>query len=171
MVVGPWVQVDNGGCPEDPVAAVTLSAEEFRRLPLTASAPSYQPADGQGLVNVPLIVFTDPTPQVLQTVVLGVPVTVRATPVSFSWDFGDGSAPLVTSDAGAPHPEGTVSHAYTAAGSFAVRLLTTWRGEFRVNDRGPWLPVIGTAQTVSVPFVETVVSASAHLVAEPLPGR
>ncbi|HEY3545841.1 MAG TPA: hypothetical protein VGK17_07085, partial [Propionicimonas sp.] len=57
--IGDWTQVDAGGCPEDPVAAVTLSAEDFQRLPLTPSGPSYQPADGRGLVNMPLIVFTD----------------------------------------------------------------------------------------------------------------
>jgi hypothetical protein len=167
--IGDWTQVDAGGCPEDPVAAVTLSAEDFQRLPLTPSGPSYQPADGRGLVNMPLIVFTDASVQQLQTVVLGVPVTVRATPVSFAWDFGDGSDPLVTTDPGAPYPHQTVTHTYLTAGSYSVSLSTTWRGEFQVNGQGPWLPVAGTARTTSTPFVETVEAAPSHLVADPLP--
>jgi hypothetical protein len=169
VALGPWTQVDAGGCPEDPVAAVTLSVEDFQRLPLTPSGPSYQPADGRGLVNMPLIVFTDASAQRLQTVVLGVPVTVRATPVSFAWDFGDGSDPLETTDPGAPYPHHTVSHTYLTAGSYTVSLSTTWRGEFQVNGQGPWLPVTGTARTSSTPFVETVEAAPSHLVADPLP--
>ncbi|HEY3544821.1 MAG TPA: PKD domain-containing protein [Propionicimonas sp.] len=148
---------------------MTLTAADFQRLPLTPSGPSYQPADGRGLVNMPLIVFTDASVQQLQTVVLGVPVTVRATPVSFAWDFGDGSNPLVTTDPGAPYPHQTVTHTYVTAGSYSVSLSTTWRGEFQVNGQGPWLPVVGTARTTSTPFVETVEAAPSHLVAEPLP--
>ncbi|KGM12829.1 hypothetical protein N868_00675, partial [Cellulomonas carbonis T26] len=30
---GPWEQVDNGGCPEDPATTVVLTATDFRRLP------------------------------------------------------------------------------------------------------------------------------------------
>ena len=101
--VGAWEQVDDG-CPNNPQAAISLSHEEFRSLPLVASVPSYQPGSGMGLVNMELIVFTDPVVQVLATTVLGTPVSVRATPVGFSWDFGDGSVPLVTSDPGAPYP-------------------------------------------------------------------
>ena len=166
--VGPWVQVDDG-CPADPQAAVFVSAEDFRRLPLVASVPSYQPGSGMGLVNMELIVFTDPVVQVLATTVLGTPVSVRATPVGFSWDFGDGSVPLVTSDPGAPYPEFRVFHVYRSVGTYEVRLTTTWAGEFQVNGQGPWFPVTGTAQTTSPAFTETVVEARSHLVDEPLP--
>ncbi|MBX9244030.1 PKD domain-containing protein [Actinotalea ferrariae] len=163
--VGPWVQVDDGGCPEDVAPTIVLSAEEFRRLPLTASVPSFQPGDGRGLVNMDLIAFTDPAPQVLTTSVLGVPVTVRATPAQFSWDFGDGSAPFVTSDPGRPWPDHTVGHPYARPGSYSVQLTTTWTGEYQVDGAGPWLVVDGTAQTTSPPFPATVEEARARLVA------
>ena len=166
--VGPKYQVDDG-CPADPQAAVFVSAQDFRSLPLVASVPSYQPGSGMGLVNMELIVFTDPVVQVLATTVLGTPVSVRATPVGFSWDFGDGSVPLVTSDPGAPYPDLRVFHVYDQPGSFQVQLTTTWTGEFQVDGQGPWFPVTGTAQTVSPAFAETVVEARSHLVDGPLP--
>ena len=166
--VGLWVQVDDG-CPGDPQAAVFLSVEDFRRLPLSASVASYQPSTGTGLVNMELIVFTDPAPQVLQTTVLGTPVTVRATPAQFSWDFGDGAEPLVTTDPGAPYPQFRVFHVYREAGSYLVQLTTTWSGEFQVNGRGPWYPVTGAAQTTSQAYPETVVEAKSRLVDGPLP--
>ena len=166
--IGPWVQIDDG-CPQDQQPPVVLTAEEFRTLPLAPSVPSFQPANGRGLVNMELIVFTDPAEQVLQTTVLGTPVTVRATPSSFSWDFGDGSAPLVTSDPGAPYPALRVFHIYEQPGSYQVQLTTTWTGLFQVDGQGPWFPVTGTAQTVSPAFAETVVEARSHLVDAPLP--
>lgn len=167
LFTGPWEQVDDGGCAEDPPVTVTLSAEDFRRLPLAPSTPSYQPADGRGLVNMPLVVFTDPSPQTLTTTVLGVPVTVRATPVQFTWDFGDGGSPLVTTDPGAPYPDHTVARPYGAPGEYAVRLVTTWRGEFQVAGAGPWIPVDRTATTSSAPFTTTVEEAVPRLVSQP----
>ena len=161
-------QVDDG-CPADPQAAVFLSVGDFRSLPLSASVASYQPATGTGLVNMELIVFTDPAPQVLQTTVLGTPVTVQATPTGFSWDFGDGSEPLVTTDPGAPYPQFRVFHVYREPGDYLVELTTTWSGQFQVNGQGPWYPVTGTAQTTSPPYPETVVEARSRLVDGPLP--
>ena len=164
-----WLQVDDGGCPGDD-GLVEVTAEEFRRLPVTPSTPLYQPASGRGLVNMDLIVYTDPAPQLLSTTVLGVPVTVRATPAEFSWDFGDGSALLVTTDPGAPYPDYTVAHPFRQPGSYEVNLTTTWRGEYQISGEGPWYPVAGTVTTSSVPFSETVVEARSRLVADDLSG-
>ena len=147
--------------------SVVPSAAEFRRLPLVASVPRLQPADGRGLVHVDLIVWTDPQPQTFATSLLGVPVQVRATPSRFVWDFGDGSEPLVTTDAGAPWPEHTVARPYDHAGEYALTLTTTWSGQYRVNGAGPWLPVLGTATTTSTPVPTEVVQADAYLVAGP----
>jgi hypothetical protein len=164
--VGPWEQVDNGGCPEDG-STVLLTASQFRRLPLTASTPQIQPADGLGLVHMDVIVWTDPAPQTLTTTVLGVPVTVVATPASYSWDFGDGAPPLVTTDPGGPYPDGTVARPYDHIGSYAITLTTTWTGRYQVDDAGPWLDVVGTAVTTSTSLPTRVVEAHSRLVANP----
>ena len=159
---------DVGGCPEDPPVAVVLTAEEFRRLPLTASTPTVQPGHGRSLIRMPLIVHTDPTPQDLTTTVLGTTVRVRATPSSFTWDFGDGAAPLSTTDPGAPYPHHTLTHTYDQVGTFPVTLTTTWTGQYQLPG-GPWLPVTGTATTTSTPIPITTEEARARLVAQPLP--
>ncbi|WP_250443985.1 PKD domain-containing protein [Actinotalea sp. C106] len=168
---GGWERVmGDEGCPEDPEVAepVVLSAEQFRELPLLASAVEVQPGHGRALINTDLIVFTVGEPQELSTTVLGVPVAVRATPAQFTWDFGDGTV-LQTADPGAAYPDHTVAHPYGSTGTFAVQLTTEWSGQFQVDGSGTWLPVGGTATTVSPAFEVTVESARAQLVDEPLP--
>ena len=164
---GLWEQVDNGGCPEDPPATVVLTVADFRRLPIAPSSPQMQPADGRGLVNMDLILWTDPGAQTMVTTVLGVPVTVRATPVRYAWDFGDGSPPLVTTQAGGPYPDRSVARSYDRSGSYALTLTTTWAGEYQVNGTGPWLPVLGTATTTSAPVATEAVEAHPRLVSGP----
>ena len=90
----PWQMVRGYGCPEDLVPALT--AEDFRRLPLPAPALSVQPARGWVLVNKETIVYTGDAPVTLQTDLLGYAMEVEATPSRFTYDFGDGSAPLTT---------------------------------------------------------------------------
>lgn len=167
MGLSPWEQVDNGGCPEDPDTTVVFTVEDFRRLPLTPSNPAVQPADGRNLVNVDLIAHTDPTPQTLTTEVLGTPVTVRATPSTYTWDFGDGTPPLTTTDPGRPWPHQSVTHPYTSAGTYTLTLTTTWSGEYQIAGTGPWLPIPGTATTTSPALTTTAEEATTHLVAEP----
>jgi len=164
---GPWEQVDNGGCTEDPPVAVILTAADFSRLPLTPSAPLIQPADGHGLVNADLIVYTDPTPQTLTTTVLGIPVTVRATPTTYTWDYGDGTPPLVTADPGQPYPHHTVARPYTAPGDYQLTLSTTWTGTYQINNAGPWLDVLGTATTTSTPQATHITEAHTILTTNP----
>lgn len=164
--VGDWQLVDEGGCLQEGGDVVVVTQADLRRLPIAPSAPRYQPVDGRGLVGKDLIVYTDPTPQELGTTVLGVPVTVRVTPVRWSWDFGDGEPPLVTDSAGAPYPDHTVSRPYAQPGAYEVRVSTTWRGEYRIGGEGPWLPVTGTATTTSEPFTATAEEAPSRLVAD-----
>lgn len=169
--VGVWEPTaDLGGCPEDPAPApVVLTAAEFRRLPLTPSAPQVQPADGRNLVDVDVIALTDPAPQTLTTTVLGVAVTVRAIPTTWTWDFGDGTTPLTTTDPGAPWPHPTITHPYTAPGTYTLTLTTTWTGQYQVAGTSTWQPVTGTATTTSPPITLTAEEAPTRLVADPLP--
>jgi len=164
---GPWEQVDNGGCTEDPPVAVILTAADFSRLPLTPSAPQLQPADGHGLVNADLIVYTDPTPQTLTTTILGTPITVRATPTTYTWDYGDDTEPLTTTDPGQPYPHHTVARPYTTPGDYQLTLSTTWTGTYQVNNAGPWLDVLGTATTTSTPQPTHITEAHTILTTNP----
>lgn len=165
--IGPWVQIDNGGCPEDPPATVLVTASDFAALPLEPSPAHLQPGDGRAIVGMDLIMYTDPTPQVLDTTVLGVPVTITATPTAYSWDQGDGQPPLVTTDPGKPYPHQTVARPYRRHGDYTVTLTTTWTGTYRINGTGPEHRIAGSATTTSDPFSINVVEIHTHLVTNP----
>ncbi|GAB2983642.1 hypothetical protein GCM10027212_24000 [Actinotalea caeni] len=156
-------------CPEDedgPTAAdvVALVAQEFQRLPIAAPSITHQPDADWALVNMDFIVLTDAQVQVLETTILGVPVAVRATPVHYAWDFGDGGT-LATTDPGSPYPDHTVSHVYTSsADAVTVTLTTSWQGELQIAGSGSWLPIAGMATTTSVADPVEIVAMDVRLV-------
>lgn len=159
----PWTMVRGYGCPEDVVPPMT--AEDFRRLPLPAPTLTVQPARSWVLVNKPTIVYTDATPVRLQTDLLGHPVEVEATPSRFTYDFGDGSAPLTTTSPGAPWPNHDTSHVYRQLGSRSITLTTTWSGRYRPVGTTVWHTVPGTATTTVTSPTFTVQELRSHLVA------
>lgn len=164
--LSPWQPIDPGGCPEDSITPV-LTAEEFARLPLAPSAVHLQPGDGRALVHYGVIATTDATPQTLTTTILGTPITVTATPTSWTWDYGDGTPPRTTTDPGRPYPDTSGAHAYDAPGTYLLTVTTTWTGTYQLNGTGPRHTVAGTAATTSPPITVTVETASPHLVAGP----
>ncbi|QOR69335.1 hypothetical protein IM660_11545 [Ruania alkalisoli] len=165
---------EDGEEADDPVPVIILvSASDFAELPLVPAQVRVQP-EGQSwtVVNLDTIAYTSGDPQVLSTQVLGFEVAVRATPVEFAWDFGDGSDPVVTTDPGLPYPDYTVAHAYSAvAEERRVSLTTTWVGEFQVAGQGPWIPIAGTAQTTSVSDPFEVLEVRTRLVPGPQADR
>ncbi|UFU01822.1 PKD domain-containing protein [Ruania suaedae] len=157
--------------PDEPAPVIiTVSASDFAELPLVPGGVQIQPENRSWTaVNIDTIAYTSGDPQVLSTQVLGFDVAVRATPVEFAWDFGDGSDPLVTTDPGLPYPDHTVSHIYAAAAEeVSVALTTTWVGEFQVAAQGPWIPIAGTAQTTSVSDPFSVEEIRTRLVPAPV---
>lgn len=113
-----WEQQDYGSCDGAQVLPV-LTAEEFRRPPLPAPVLHVQPEGTWVLTNIETIVYTDPTPVTLTTQVLGLPVTVEATPSQFTYAWGDGHE-TVTRDPGRPYPAFDVVHEYEAPGTVAI---------------------------------------------------
>ena len=167
---GDLLNEDGGDLCEDLDDAPTVAeiaamiTTEFQSLHLTPPPISYQPEGDWALVNMDFIVFTDAGAQEMDTTILGAPVTIRATPVSYSWDFGDGSGPLVTSDQGSPYPNQTLAHVYSSASDGVVVTLTTsWQGEFRIGA-GAWLPISGFATTSSSTGPIEIVEMDVNLV-------
>lgn len=150
-----WRLVADWSCPEDVIPAFTV--EDFRRLPLVPAAVAIQPAASTVLVNVPTITMAQAPQQLLTTDLLGFPVEVRASATTYTWDYGDGSAPLVTTSPGRPYPNHDVHHAYARPGTYTITLTTTWTGEYRIAGAATWTPVDGTATTTtSVPPISAV---------------
>lgn len=99
----------------------------------------------------------------------GIPAEVRFTPVAYSFDYGDGSAPLSTATPGAtwaalglaefePTP---TSHVYESAGTFTVTLLVDYAAEYRVGGAGAFTPIPGTLAIPSAPITIVVADSAA----------
>lgn len=148
----PWDLVIGYSCPED--AVPTLTAEDFRQLPIAPPALTTQPDRGWVLVNKETIVFTDPAEQVFRTELLGYGVDVIAAPTTYRYDFGDGSRDLVTDSPGHSYPDHDTFHFYESLGTVQITLTTTWSGRYRVDGSSVWHDVNGTAETsaISAPF-------------------
>jgi hypothetical protein len=101
-----------------------------------------QPA-GRTLVNLDTIVYTDQSKVSTVTVpLLGFPVVVEATPMSYTWNFGDG-ATLTTTSPGKPYPSKEITHKYMHRGSANVTVTTNYAARFNVAGTG-WQYVDGT---------------------------
>lgn len=144
---------------------IWVSQSDLQSLPIDAGSVLLQGDTEHMLINKPMIAWTDAAEHDLSTTILGVDVTVRVTPISYTWDFGNGEAPFTTTDPGGPYPDFTVSAAYPDLTTDNVVTLTTeWSGEFQVAGTGPWLPVAGTATTTSTSSVFDIYEAPARLV-------
>ncbi|MEV4267517.1 PKD domain-containing protein [Kribbella sp. NPDC049584] len=96
------------------------------------------------LVNLDTIVYTDDSKVSTTTVtLLGFPVVVEATPINYTWRFGDGSPPLTTSTPGKPYPSKEITHKYMKRGDVSLTLTTTYAARFNVAGTG-WQYVDGT---------------------------
>lgn len=128
---------------------IVVSQSDFQSLPVPAGEFTVQPPGGYVLIGMRTNVYAASTePTVLSTSVLGQPVHVRAIPVSWTWDFGDGHKIGPVDDPGAAYPAVRHAHRYAADGTFTITMTTTYRGEYSVAG-GPWLPVEGQAQATS----------------------
>ncbi len=160
-----WTIVADGGCPADLLP--TLTAEDFRLLPIAPQAIQVQPDRGWVLVNKETIVLTDPAEQTFRTDLFGYGVDVIATPTHYTWDFQDGSRHLSTSSPGHAYPDFDVFHVYEhTAAAETITLTTTWSGRYRVDGDGTWRDVVGTAETTSTSAPFEVVERRSHLVSQ-----
>lgn len=151
--------------PTEPATPV-LSVEEFRRLPLPAGTSVVQPPGTDVLIRMPANAYTTSTrPVLLNTTLLGQAVQVRATPTSWTFDYGDGTKVGPSKDPGGPYPKLTTAHTYTTAGSYTITLTTHYSGEYSVAG-GPWLPVDGQAHVTSPGHLVVVRTAESQLVTE-----
>ncbi|WP_432488898.1 PKD domain-containing protein [Kineococcus sp. SYSU DK018] len=133
---------------EQPLVLPTITVADVRRVGLPPSTAGLQPAGGDVVLNVPVNVYVQSAQVTRDVQVLGFPVTIRATPESFTWTFGDGGSLGPTTDPGAPYPAMSTTHTYTRPGTYPVTLTTTYSAEFSVAGL-PFEPVDGTVDVAS----------------------
>lgn len=163
-----WIEGPDGpqplehGSPGRPEPGVNIPVPSPRELIEYATATVR--AQGSGLTvqpksdvlaGIPTIVYAQAASQVLETEIFGTPVSVSLRATSFRYDFGDGSAPLITSDPGRPFPDHRLSHTYERPQDHVViTLTTTWSGTITSPFTGETATINGVVTTVesSDPF-------------------
>jgi hypothetical protein len=152
------VDVGDVCVPQDAVQEVDLVKliiREFKRMEWPASRLVVQPKGGKTLVNFKTNFYTPDKRPIEQAVTIaGQQVTIRAVPVQYTWFFGDDTSTTTTSP-GSPHPDLEITHEYARVEEVAVRLDTTYAGEFRIGS-GDWrsipdpLTVAGASQELAI---------------------
>lgn len=159
---GSWCEIPEGaeaticehGDPEsDPdgggsIAPPVPSESDFASFDIPPSTPHALPVDWT-VIGKPTAFWADSGVRVFSAELLGFPLQVRATPVEFHWDFGDGNSTSATSPGREPsHPQhGSITHTYSDTGDRTVTLTTVYTGEF--NYGAGWSPIAGTAAVES----------------------
>ncbi len=159
-----------GYCPQDPTEnntpVVTVSLEDFQRLPLKGSGITVHPDVEYYYVNLPVRFYSENTPQVLSTDILGTHVLVEATPSSYVWDYGNGesSGPLLP--AARPRFSGRVEYTYKKSTYYDIGLTTSWTGRYSTDGGVTWQTIPGTATTTET-YEQLPVAESIPLLVKP----
>lgn len=131
---------------EEEIDVGRAAVRAFKRMNWPASDLVVQPPGGKTLVNFETNFYTlDDMPISQEVRIAGRQVAIRAVPTTYTFHFGDETSAR-TSSPGRPHPHLDVTHVYAQTGKVAVRLDTTYTGEYRIG-RGEWVAI---AETLTV---------------------
>ena len=152
--------------PDEAVSAVNvarLAIREFRRMEWPASELVVQPPGGRTLVNLETNFYTTDSSAIPRDITIaGQAVSIRATPVSYTFHFGD-SKSTTTASPGSPYPDLDVVHVYSRTGDVGVSLDTTYAGEYRIGN-GQWTPIADTLTVAGAAQDLAVLEAKPQLV-------
>lgn len=156
----------NGGEAAEPEVVITL--EDFQSQPIIAATVVSEP-NNFGLLGGHNNVWADAEEQEFAFDTLGDSVRIRAWPVAYDWNYGDGTT-RTTQTAGNSVPESdwllvatSTSHVYGATGDYNVVLTTRFHGDYSVNG-GPWIPIAGQAAVESEPHLISIWRSDNRLV-------
>lgn len=149
---------------EKPKDALDLIAEniqkKFEESPIVAASVVSQPGPNT-LLGAHTNFYATAAEQSFDVEMFGQKVHITATPVEYTWSYGDGVVVGPSPYAGGSltqdrwgEPTNT-SHQYGATGDFAATVTTHFRGTYSVND-GPRLPVANQGHFASAPLPVSV---------------
>jgi hypothetical protein len=140
-------------CPSTATPAPAAATLRQQILTLLTPVPIGQaPPNGTGLVNLESLYWaTTTTTRDLGTITItGQPVALRAQFVSATWDFGDTTRPVTTTNPGRPFTTTDhcataqcpdfFGHTYTHPGHYTTTLTVTWTGQYATPD-GTWTTI------------------------------
>jgi hypothetical protein len=128
-----------------------LARQAVANIPLPGLTLNVQP-DGETLVNVPTIFWAEPEPFETSIELLGHEIEIEATPESFTWFHGDGTAQS-TDHPGKPYPREDITHRYWQPDALQARVDTTYSVRFSIDGDG-WTdlgePLVATGPTTVI---------------------
>ncbi|WP_157412116.1 PKD domain-containing protein [Agreia sp. Leaf283] len=148
-----------------------MTTREIAHLVPGTAGQGMEP-NGWMVVGLPTNFYADAAPSVVSTTLLGSPAEVRFTPVSFTWDHGDGtSTTSVTGGASwaslgvAEFSETATSHVYERPGDYTITLTILYAAEYRIGG-GEWRALAGTVPSTAPPITASAKAAKTVLVAD-----
>ncbi|MHA7207490.1 PKD domain-containing protein [Arthrobacter sp. MDT1-65] len=163
----PEPPIEGGVIPEELPIVITL--EEFQKQPVLAATILSQPSNF-GLRNAHSNIYAEAQEQEFAFDFQDASIVLKARPVSYRWDYGDGFS-TTTSTPGGPIIENAfntptaTSHQYARTGDFQVTVTTFFAGDYSV-DGGPFQPVAGEAAVVSAPHLMSIWRTQSHQVSQ-----
>jgi hypothetical protein len=156
-----------GGVAATAVAIAAVAERVVRELPIGGVAVDRRPR-GRSLTGVPVYLWVagyDGRPLARTVSELGVTVDVRVSLQSVSWDFGDGTPPVLAG-LGEPWPRrSSVRHVYGTSSPesqpYAVAATLVLAAGYRV-DGGPWHPLAPITRSAGTSLDVDEVQAVRH---------
>ncbi|MHA7264031.1 PKD domain-containing protein [Arthrobacter sp. TMN-37] len=148
---------------------IIITIAEFRSQPIAQSVVFSQP-ENFGLKNAHSNLYAEAQEQEFVFDFRNAQIRLRAWPVSYRWDYGDGTGTTTTVPGGpvegdAFNTETPTSHQYLETGDYNVTLTTSFAGDYSV-DGGPFQPIAGQAEVASEPHLMSIWRTEAHSVAD-----
>lgn len=111
-----------------------LAREAVASIPLPGLKLHVQP-DGETLVNVDTIFWTEPEPFETSIDLLGHTIDIEATPSSFTWVHGDGTS-QTTREPGRRYPSLDITHRYAEPAELGAQVVTTYDVRYAIDGDG-----------------------------------
>ncbi len=157
----------------DPTTSTAPSVESLSPRQIINYAHAQHTINGAGLawqpktnalVGLPTLVHVTSPTQNATLSLFGQPITIALEASHFSYDFGDGSPTLETTDPSAPYPVQTLNHVYTQTSpGRIITLTTTWNATITYpSGRSVYLANALTSTETSTPI--TILRAKISLV-------
>ena len=151
---------EGGGGEGEPPSTETIVLTALARVPVSGAGLSWQPRKKSYTnVGVPTIVYAATPTQTHTTSLFGREVSITLTASQYSYDFGDGTASLVTSRAGEPwrrgNKEARLTHHYEETTRGGERRVITLTTTWDATTTNPF-----TGQTLTLPSIITTTERS-----------
>lgn len=140
--------MQRGGCPTAAPGAEPISLSDIASFRPRPGVQHMQP-DGWMVPGLDANFYAVTSQHVVNGTLLGQPASVRFTPVSFHWTYGDGGAATRSTKGATWEAQGIpefgptpTSHIYATEGRYTIRLTIDFAAEYRFAG-SPYYPIDG----------------------------